>query len=394
MASLIVIDVEEETRVPFLRGILTRSLQNAGLTFDESYRFANGVRKALGDAAEITNAELRRRVHERLLDADPEVAERYQSGFATAETLLVISPDGEARPYSRGRHRIDLLSGGLRPEEAAAIVHDVYRTLADRGEARIDSVALDDLTRDTIREAVGEKAASRYSVWRDFEASDRPLIVLIGGTVGTGKSTISTELAHRSGIVRIQSTDMLREVMRSLIPRELLPVLFQSTYTAWRAIPGTENPVEPSEALLAEGYLSQADPVSLAFQAVVERALKERVSLILEGVHVHPSWISKITEETDAIVVPIMLAVLSRKQLRRRITGRGRAAPDRRAERYLSNFDAIWQLQSFLLSEADDAGVPIIFNEEKDETVQQAMTAVLRALSKALAVPTRAQVGE
>lgn len=387
MASLIVVDVEEETRVPFLRGILTRSLQNAGLAFDESYQFANRVRTALGDAAEITNAELRKRVHESLLDLHPEVADRYQAGLTTVETLFVVSPEGEAKPYSRGRHRMDLLSGGLTPDQAAAIVHDVYRTLADRGEARVESVALDDLTRHTIRETAGEKAASRYTVWRDFEASDRPLIILIGGTVGTGKSTISTELAHRSGIVRIQSTDMLREVMRSLIPRELLPVLFESTYTAWRAIPGPENPEEPSEALLAEGYLSQADPVSLAFQAVVERALKERVSLILEGVHVHPTWLSKITEDTDAIVVPIMLAVLSRKQLRRRIQGRGRSAPDRRAERYLSNFDAIWQLQSFLLSEADDAGVPIIFNEDKDETVQHAMAAVLRALAKNFPAP-------
>ena len=381
MARLIVFDAEEETRVPFLRGILTRSLQNTGLSFDESYRMANKIRDRLGDASEITNAELRREVHERLRSSHPEAAERYQASLAPTETLLVVSPDGEAKPYSRGRQRMDLLSGGLAPDEAAAIVSDVYRILLERGDSEIESGALLELTTRTIHDTLGKKTAGRYLVWQDYQASDRPLIVLVGGTVGTGKSTISTGLANRLGIVRIQSTDMLREVMRSLIPEELLPVLFESTYTAWKAIPGPDQPAEPNDVLLAEGYLSQAAPLSLAFEAVVQRALKERVSLILEGVHVHPEWLSKIPAETDAIVVPIMLAVLSRKQLKRRIQGRGRASPDRRAERYLSNFDAIWQLQSFLLSEADDAGVPIIFNEDMDVTVQQSMTAVLRELS-------------
>lgn len=382
MANLMVIDEEEQTRVPFLRGILTRSLQNAGLSFDESYRVANRVRDELGDAAEITNVELRQRVHGHLAALGPEIVDRYQNVFGPVEAMTVRSPDGDLSPYSRGRQRLDLLSSGLTPDEAAAIVAENFRVLTDRGEAEIDATSLRELTRQTIERELGRKIANRYEVWQDFQASDRPLIVLVGGTVGTGKSTISTELARRLGIVRIQSTDMLREVMRSLVPEALVPALFQSTYTAWRAIPATEQHEEPSEALLAEGYLSQAEPLSLAYQAVVQRALKERVSLILEGVHVNPAWLSQIPEDTDAIVVPLMLAVLSRKELRKRIKGRGRKAPDRRAARYLDNFDAIWQLQSFLLSEADHAGVPIVFNEDKDSTVQQSMTAILRVISK------------
>jgi len=382
MANLMVIDVEEETRVPFLRGILTRSLQNAGLSFDDSYRLANEIRAELGGAHEITNVQLRKRVQTRLENWGPQIVERYDTVLGSAHTMLVRSLDGETTPYSRGRQRLDLLSSGLTPDEAAAIVTDNFRTLTERGEHEIDASKLCDLTRQAIEGALGAKAADRYLVWQNHQASDRPLLVLVGGTVGTGKSTISTELAHRLGIVRIQSTDMLREVMRALIPEQLLPVLFQSTYTAWQAIPATEPHVEPSDSLLAEGYLSQSEPVSLAYEAVVQRALKERVSLILEGVHVHPAWLAQIPPETDAIIAPIMLAVLSRKQLKKRIKGRGRRTPDRRAERYLANFDTIWQLQSFLLSEADRAGVPIVFNEDRDSTVQQAMAAILRVLSQ------------
>jgi 2-phosphoglycerate kinase len=382
MSHLMVIDVEEQTRVPFLRGILTRSLQNAGLTFDESYGLANDLRDELGDAEEITNAELRKRVRARLKPWGPDVVRRYDAVLGVVESLRVRTRDGESAPYSRGRQRADLISGGLAPDEAFDIVSEVFRTLKERGEREIEGDRLADLARETIERDLGAKPARRYAVWRRYRASDKPLIVLVGGTVGTGKSTISTELAHRLGIVRIQSTDMLREVMRALVPQSLLPVLFESTYTAWRALPAAEHHEEPTEAMLADGYLGQAEPVSLAYEAVVHRALQERVSIILEGVHVHPAWLSRIPEETDAIVVPVMLAVLSRKQLKKRLKGRGRHAPDRRAERYLANFETIWQLQSFLLSEADGAGVPIIFNEDQDATVQHAMTAVLRVLAK------------
>jgi 2-phosphoglycerate kinase len=382
MANLMVIDVEEETRVPFLRGILTRSLQNAGLSFDDSYRLANQVRDSLGDAVEITNTELRRRVRDRLAEWGPQAVGHYDATFGPVETMLLLASDGHRTPYSRGQQRTDLLSSGLTPDEAATIVAEVFRKLTDRGGREIRTSELQEMTHQTIAESLDDRKAARYLVWQDFRDSDRPLLVLIGGSVGTGKSTISTELAHRLGIVRTQSTDMLREVMRSLIPEQLIPVLFESTYTAWRAMPATEVHEEPTDAQLTDGFLGQAAPVSLAYEAVVQRAIQERVSLILEGVHVHPAWLERIPEDTDVIVAPLMLAVLSRKELRKRITGRGRSAPDRRAERYMSNFDAIWQLQSFLLSEADHAGVPIVFNEDKDSTVQQCMAAILRVLAR------------
>ena len=49
MAKILVVDAGEQTQVPFLRGILTRSLQEAGIPFAEAYRLANRIRKELGD---------------------------------------------------------------------------------------------------------------------------------------------------------------------------------------------------------------------------------------------------------------------------------------------------------------------------------------------------------
>jgi 2-phosphoglycerate kinase len=86
----------------------------------------------------------------------------------------------------------------------------------------------------------------------------------------------------------------------------------------------------------------------------------------------------------DVIVVPVMLAVIKQDLLHKRIRGRGGLVPHRRAERYLNNFDAIWQLQSYLLSEADKEQIAIVVNEDKDSTVNEILRIIADTLSAQL----------
>ena len=105
------------------------------------------------------------------------------------------------------------------------------------------------------------------------------------------------------------------------------------------------------------------------------------MSLILEGIHVQSLLTANLPSDTEAVVVPLMLGVLKPEQLKARIRGRGRQAPDRRAQRYLENFDAIWCLQEHLLSEADRTQTPILANDDRERTIQQAMDIIIDALA-------------
>ncbi len=49
MARPVVIDETEGTRFPFLRGILTRSLQEAGVPFEQAYAIASEQWAHVGD---------------------------------------------------------------------------------------------------------------------------------------------------------------------------------------------------------------------------------------------------------------------------------------------------------------------------------------------------------
>ncbi len=385
MAKILVEDKQENTSIPFLRGILVRSLQDSGLSFDSAYEMATKIRNALGDTPVITIQELRQKVLELLkARADPDIITRYEAQKKTF-AIHVEQRDGQVTPFSRHEYQRCLETIGLTGEEAVGAMAAVHKHLLDRHMEMITSKRLGKLTYRFLRQSseLGPAVAHRWLVWHDFINSGRPLILLIGGTAGCGKSTVASMLASRLDIVRTQSTDMLREVMRIMMPEQLIPVLHTSSFTAWTALPGQPEAIgEVPETLLVNGYRSQADLLSVAMEAFIQRARHERTSLIMEGVHIHPAFVGKLAQEDDAVIIPVMLGVLKHKQLQRRISGRGADVPQRRAERYLKHFDEIWRLQSYLLSEADRANIPIVVNFDRDKVFREVMRITIGTLAK------------
>ncbi len=384
MAKTLVVGTGEDSPVPFLRGILTRSLQDAGLSFNKAYKISSVVRDDLNDTDKIATFELRKRVAERVRQSYGEAAaSRYLRISQISAPVMVRYEDGEVTPFSSGYHRHYLEAISLPYEEALVVTQRLNEQLKRDQVREVSAQALERLTYRLLSndKEFGPAVARRYLLWTQFLRSGRPLILLLGGTAGCGKSTLATELANRLEIVRSQSTDGLREVMRMMLPERLLPVLHTSSFTAWQALPEWGRETD-HDMLLAAGYRTQAELLAVPCEAVIQRTLKERVSMILEGVHVHPLLLDRIERNTGAIVVPIMIAVLKPNQLRSRIRGRGNQLPRRSSKRYLRYFDAIWRLQSYLLSEADRAKIVIIPNDDKEKAIQEIMRTIISHLAR------------
>ena len=79
-------------------------------------------------------------------------------------------------------------------------------------------------------------------------AIDLPIIVLVGGATGTGKSTVATEVAYRLGITRVTSTDFVRQTMRAFLSQEFMP----SIHYSGLEVPGAERPLG-----VVEGFVEQ-----------------------------------------------------------------------------------------------------------------------------------------
>ena len=389
MAKLLVDNPEEETEVPFLRGILIRSLQDAGLNFEKALTFANDIRDDLSGKSVVTTDSLRDMIVKRLgKSGNPNLAVRYQRR-KNPNFIRVKDGDGQYSAFSRTRYHYSLETIGLKQDEAMQIADAVSLRLTKRESGEVTSKYIAAFTYRLLRKSrkLGPAVAHRWLVWHEFVHSGKPLIFLIGGTAGCGKSTVASDLASRLNIVRTQSADMLREVMRTMVPKHLQPMLHVSSFEAWAELPRGANDNTEMERLLIDGYCSQAELLSVAISAVTRRAMKEHVSLIVEGVHIHPAFLDRLVDtdlarQSEAVIIPIMLGILKRKRLLRRIAGRGSEAPQRCVKRYLRNFDNIWRLQTYLLSEADMANVPIIANEEREDVFREIMLMTIEKLSE------------
>ena len=370
--KLHIVNKVEGSNVPFLRGILTRSLQNAGIPFEQSYKIASAIRRQFSDQGEISNVELQKTVHKYLhKHGFAEQAEAYLKQSIELPTLRVLTRDGTDAPFSKGQLADSLEVCALPREDLYQIASAIETEYVTSNRLEITTKDLTQRVYELLELYAGKHYSDVYRRWVAFSHTGKPLIILVGGTNGSGKSSIGSELAHRLDIVRTQSTDMLREVMRLLAPERLVPTLHTSSFEAYLQMPTVSQTYRAEDMI--QGYLTQSRQVAVGVEGVINRTCNEQVSLIIEGVHLHPHLMHRIKETTDAVVVPVLLAVLKPKRLRKRLIGRGQVISSRRSERYLNSFEKIWDLQTYLISQADEHEIPIIANENEDDTIKEIM---------------------
>ena len=383
MAKLSVIKESGGDRTSFLRGILMQSLMNAGLDFDEAYDLAQLVRNELQERKEITSTELKGRVAKLLEERHGNQKRKRYETKPRSEPGIVVHTPTRSVPFSVGILAHSLETCAIPPEMAVQGAGKVLANLRKTGHREIDHKALRRVIYRCLREHCTKEAAGRYLSWRQFENSGLPLIILIGGTTGSGKSTVSSELAYRLDISRHQSTDMMREIIRSYLSPQMVPTLKYSSFEAWHGLPGSVDGTQPAiENPVITGFLSQFATMKPALEATIGRAIEERHHLILEGVHVVPTELNIKVKESEAVVIPIMLASMKKQLLLKQLKRRGREKSERQASHYLDSLGDIWELQSWLLDEADKAGIPIIENWYIEDTVRAVLDLVIGVLMK------------
>ena len=365
-------------RVPFLRGILVQSLVDAGLSFTDAYAIAKRVRNQLvGDAEVLTTAELRRLVGEEVeRRLGSEARTDYDAGGGINRVL--VKRAGGVEPFSTGFLARHLEGCGIRAAVAARGAALVHASLREQGLVQVGHKELRQIIHASLKGAGMKAAANRFLSRCRFNDSGLPLVILIGGATGAGKSTVATRLAYLLDIVRTQSTDLMREIIRCYLVPHVAPTLGYSSFDAWRGLPRVEGSGKGSQDPVIAGFLAQFGTVRVALEATIARAVKERTDLIVDGVHVLPTHLELTEIREKAVVVPLILAVSTRARLDEQFQRRSREAPDRDSARHREMLSEIWTLQNFMVDQAEKADIPVIVNWELDETVNQVMDEVMR----------------
>jgi len=293
--------------------------------------------------------------------------------------------DGKAGlPYSKGLMATSVMAAGLPPLRAFHVAEEIETRLHAAGRHSIDSSELRELAANVLAEAVGPRYAENYLSWQ--RAGDRavPLIVLIGGTTGVGKSTIATTIANRLGIVRIVSTDAVREVMRGIFTPQMMPSLHTSSFdvaTLLKDPPGDTDPV-------IAGFRQQVQAVCVGVTQIIRRAVVEGTDLIVEGAHVVPGVLA-LPSKSEAIVSHMLITVEDPQIHQSHFLARSLDARSRGHQRYLDRFGDIRKIQRYMSSLAVEHGVPIVPSYGLDAAVSRVMELVVSATQDAPRLPAR-----
>ncbi len=267
--------------------------------------------------------------------------------FSTA--VLARSLEGVGLPTSAGILVAEMTQDGLPASGVVTGSEVLTATLAALAEADHPRTARALRTRHWIRQ------------------HDGPLVIGVGGTSGVGKSTVSDAIAQRLGIGSVISTDLVRAVMRSTFHPDLLPTLQMSSFSASKMLRS-----HVAGNMLLRAYEQQSSVVLRGTSALVRRAIKEGLTVILNGVHLVPGLID-VPEDWPLFFYALTVADRDEHQQRfaRRVVG-----ADRDPAAYVEQLDAIRDLDAYITANALASGRPVIESVDFDQTVAAVVDAI------------------
>lgn len=275
-------------------------------------------------------------------------------------------------PFSKGILSRSLNVTDIGFQKAHDIASEIEIELIDNDITEITSKDLAEVILNHLNN-FDPKLAKRYLNWRSLRTSQKPLIILIGGASGVGTSSMAFELANRLRLKNLISTDMIREVMRKIVSKDLSPVIHKSSFNAYESI---RTPSIRIDSVI-EGFISHVDVVNVGIEAIIERSVKEGISTIIEGVHIVPGFINRELVENNNIII-FTLIVDDEEAHKQRFYARCRQPWVKRSlEHYMENFDTIRKTQKFLVEQAKINDSHIINNIEINDTIDEMVSYIL-----------------
>ena len=86
------------------------------------------------------------------------------------------------------------MATGLAPARAFVVAEVIEERLEESGALSITRQQLNDLALDVLRTEVGDRYAESFAKWQMVQRLDIPLVILLGGATGVGKSTMVNAL--------------------------------------------------------------------------------------------------------------------------------------------------------------------------------------------------------
>lgn len=278
--------------------------------------------------------------------------------------MIHVENDNRIFPFSKGILARSLLCTNLPIDKIYSIAEDIRKRFQSKNAA-VHATEIRAKVVDILDEQGFEAEKKRYRISHKIAKIEKPLAILIGGTAGVGKSTISAELTRRLGIERVIATDEIREVMRYMLPEDLLPTLHQSSFDAGDVLTGPDI-----QENVIVGFTQQASLVNRGVYAYLKRSEKEGLKTIFNGVHLVPGMLEIDEKDNSMMLFQYLLTLDDEQSHVQRFHSRAHGSY-RRADRYAEKMDRIRSIQEYSVKQADNTKVKTIENTDIKRTVTE-----------------------
>ena len=294
--------------------------------------------------------------------------------------VIVISDKKQGLPFSKGILASSISITGLDILTAHEIALEIQDYFLEKKKYSLSLDELRSLAFRFIKDKVSLKYAEKYLIWQSVGKLEKPIVILIGGSTGVGKSTIATILANRLNINRIASTDAIREVMRASVSEKLIRPLRGSSYNAYKNLTLPPSGVEP----VVLGFREQVLAVSVGVEAIIERNILEKSHIVIEGAHIVPGYLNNIDEySSKAIIQQIVITVPDKEVHKEHFTKRTvETQGSRPMERYIRHLDKILIIQDYIEKLAKNENVRIIENYNLDNVVNEVLELIFQRVKR------------
>ncbi len=173
-------------------------------------------------------------------------------------------------------------------------------------------------------------------------------IILIGGTAGTGKTTLAKEVSNSMNLTHRLGTGFIREILKSYLAKEQFPELYSYTFRP----ENSEN--------LERDFKEQARLVCKSVNSSIKRAYNEGTSIVIEGNHLLPEYL-ELSKVSLFVILDCDIV-----EIKKRIVG------STHSKRVISesDIDNILKIGKIITESAKIHNILVINNEDIKESIE------------------------